>query len=91
MNSTVTTKGQVTIPKAMREHLKLAAGDKVVFAYLNDGGLRIDATRPPRKAGRKGKSRFEALRGVAKLDMRTDDLMRLLRGYDLDAEDPGFK
>ena len=91
MDSTVTTKGQVTIPKEMREHLNLVAGDKVVFAYLNDGSIRIAAARPARKSRRKGKSRFEALRGVAKLDMRTDDLMRLLRGYDLDADDPGFK
>ena len=91
MDSTVTTKGQVTIPKAMREHLKLAAGDKVVFGYLGDGGIRIVAAHPAKAGARKGRSRFEALRGAARLDMRTDDLMRLLRGYDLDAKDPGFR
>ncbi len=91
MNSTVTTKGQVTIPKAMREHLSIAPGDQVVFEYLNDGRVSIAPARPPRKGGRKVKSRFAAFRGVAKLDMRTDDLMRLLRGYDQDGGDPGFK
>ena len=33
MESTVTAKGQVTIPKAMRKHLELEPGDKVIFTY----------------------------------------------------------
>jgi len=91
MGSTMTVKGQVTIPKAMREFLNLAPGDKVEFAYLADGGVRVEAARPARASGRRGKSRFAALRGRLALDARTDDLMRLLRGYDEDAKDPGFR
>lgn len=91
MDSTMTVKGQVTIPKAMREFLDLAPGDKVEFAYLEDGGVRVSAARPGRKASRRGRSRFGALRGRLKLDARTADVMRLLRGYDEDAADPGFK
>ena len=90
MNSTITVKGQITIPKAMRQYLGLAPGDKVTFAFLEDGGIRI-APAAPRKAGRPPKSRFAAVRGRLKLGARTDDLMRLLRGYDQDAKDPGFK
>lgn len=48
------------------------------------------------KAGRSSKrarprSRFAALRGTRKSGMTTDEIMNLLRGYDEDAHDPGFK
>jgi antitoxin PrlF len=41
MESAITTKGQITIPKAQRERLKLAAGDKVKFFVHPDGTLAI--------------------------------------------------
>lgn len=89
MDSTVTTKGQVTIPKAMREYLKLEPGDKVVFTYLEGHGVRIEPGT--RGRGRKAsKGRFAALRGRAGMAPRTDALMELLRGYGQDAKDPGF-
>ncbi len=91
MNSTVTIKGQITIPKAMREHLNLAAGDKVAFAYLKDGGIRIERAGRAKTRRSPSKGRFAALRGRARLHARTDELMSLLRGYDLDGKDPGFK
>jgi len=90
MDSTVTTKGQVTIPKAMREYLRLEPGDKVVFTYLEARGVRIE----PAGRGRGGKAaqgRFAALRGRAGKAPRTDALMELLRGYGEDAKDPGFR
>jgi AbrB family looped-hinge helix DNA binding protein len=34
--STVSEKGQVTIPKEAREHLKVGAGDKVLFKVEGD-------------------------------------------------------
>jgi antitoxin PrlF len=90
MDSTMTTKGQVTIPKAMRDYLSLEPGDKVVFAYLEGGGIRIEPAK--RSHARKlPKSRFAALRGRASGDIRTDELMRLLRGYADDPKDPGFR
>jgi len=50
----------------------------------------------PGKAGRSSKrarpgSRFAALRGTRKTGMSTDEIMNLLRGYDEDPNDPGFK
>jgi antitoxin PrlF len=90
MDSTITTKGQVTIPKAMRDYLRLSPGDRVVFTYLEDGGIKLGpAQRQPTR--KPSKSRFAALRGRASANVRTDDLMRLLRGYDADAKDPGFR
>jgi antitoxin PrlF len=35
--STITAKGQTTIPKKIREHLKLQPGDKVDFVIAEDG------------------------------------------------------
>ena len=35
--STVTSKGQITIPKEIREFLKVKAADHVVFVPLEDG------------------------------------------------------
>jgi AbrB family looped-hinge helix DNA binding protein len=90
MDSTVTVKGQVTIPKAMREYLGLEPGDKVVFTYLASGGVRIDPARRGR-GGKTPKGRFAALRGRAGKAPRTDVLMELLRGYGEDAKDPGFR
>ena len=48
------------------------------------------------KAGRPSKrfrprSRFAALRGTRMTGMTTDQIMNLLRGYDEDARDPGFR
>jgi len=86
----MTVKGQITIPKAMREYLGLSPGDAVVFAFLEDGGIRV-APALTVKAAKAGKSRFASVRGKLKMDARTDELMRLLRGYDEDANDPGFR
>jgi AbrB family looped-hinge helix DNA binding protein len=35
--TTLTSKGQVTIPQKVREHLGLGAGDKVDFVIASDG------------------------------------------------------
>ncbi len=89
-SSTLTIKGQVTIPKRLRDYLGLSPGDTVRFEYMDDGAVRILA---PRKSGQgKGRkaSRFSALRGTRKTGMSTDEIMSLLRGYGDDAGDPGF-
>ncbi|UCD78879.1 MAG: type II toxin-antitoxin system PrlF family antitoxin [Desulfobacterales bacterium] len=37
ITGTVTSKGQITIPKEIREFLKVEASDQVVFVPLDDG------------------------------------------------------
>ena len=41
MESSITSKGQITIPKAIRDQLHLAPGDKVKFFIQPDGRLVI--------------------------------------------------
>ena len=39
--STLTSKGQVTIPKTVRERLHLRTGDKLDFRVEEDGTIRV--------------------------------------------------
>ena len=39
MESAITTKGQATIPKVIREHLGLKPGDRLKFFIHPDGGV----------------------------------------------------
>jgi len=47
MESTLTTKGQITIPKAVRDSLRLQTGDKVYFDIAPDGSVRLVARNRP--------------------------------------------
>lgn len=76
--STMTSKGQVTIPKTIREALGLEPGSEVVFDLTTEGAVLVHGKKPA--AGKK--DRFDAARGKADVAWRTDDLMRLLRGDD---------
>lgn len=77
MSTTLTSKGQVTIPKQIRDALNLAPGCAVDFAVNREGEVVIHKAdaRPSRKS-----DRFEAARGKADVKWRTVDLMALLRG-----------
>ena len=39
--ATITSKGQVTIPKDVRERLRLRKGDRIEFVLEEDGAFRI--------------------------------------------------
>jgi AbrB family looped-hinge helix DNA binding protein len=45
--STITSKGQITIPKAVREALHLEVGDKVYFDVRDDGTVVLRARNAP--------------------------------------------
>lgn len=48
MESALTIKGQATIPKAIREHLGLKAGDRVKFFFHPDGSVVLLPKLPAR-------------------------------------------
>jgi antitoxin PrlF len=44
--TTVTSKGQVTIPKEVRQRLGLRQGDQLIFRFEDGGKLIVEAARP---------------------------------------------
>lgn len=40
--ATVTSKGQITIPKAVRDELGIREGDRVAFRVLDDGSVVVE-------------------------------------------------
>ncbi|SDF03259.1 AbrB/MazE/SpoVT family DNA-binding domain-containing protein [Halorientalis regularis] len=66
----VTEKGQVTIPKSIREELGIRPGDEITFVETEEGYVvRKDVDE----------SRFEKWRGVADTDDTVTDRMDELR------------
>lgn len=74
----MTVKGQVTIPKRLREHLGLQSGSDVDFELAEDGRVILK----PHQAI--PENRFARLRGSAKPGMTTDEIMALTRGEEDD-------
>ena len=69
----VTIKGQVTIPRRVREILGIASGTDVEF--LEENGrfyiMKVSKNKPTKKYGK--------LRGIASARMSTDEIMKLTR------------
>jgi AbrB family looped-hinge helix DNA binding protein len=43
--ATVTSKGQITVPNALRQALGVAAGDRLRFVRTTDGTVRLEARK----------------------------------------------
>jgi antitoxin PrlF len=72
----VTRKGQVTIPKPVRDRLGINPGTQVDFELADDGRAFL------RRVGKRiaKPSRFERIRGTATSGLTTDEIMALTRG-----------
>jgi AbrB family looped-hinge helix DNA binding protein len=74
--SKITSKGQITLPIAIRRQLGLSEGDHVVFDVDETGVVKL---RPER-----GENRFEKYRGVGagylKTRLEVEQWLRELRG-----------
>lgn len=73
----LTSKGQVTIPKAFREAIGVHPNSPVRFE-LKNGTLIISGT-PHSKRGNRP---VDALRGTATTGLTTNEIMRMTRGED---------
>lgn len=82
MSTTLTVKGQVTIPKPIRDAMGLTPGTFIDFAVNRDGEVVLHkAVKVPNTRNKRPPAdRFEAARGKADVPWKTQDLMALLRG-----------
>jgi antitoxin PrlF len=72
--TTMTVKGQVTVPKPLRDALGLKPGSSVEFEYAGPGRATM------RASGKKATNRFRRVRGSLKERLSTDEILALLRG-----------
>jgi antitoxin PrlF len=75
MATKVTSKGQVTIPKPVRDRLGITAGSAVDFRIDADGQVVLQKV-----AGPQAKSPIEKWRGSVAPGLSTDDIMAMTRG-----------
>ncbi len=77
MSTVVTSKGQVTIPKKVRDYLGIRPGSAVDFELAADGRVVLVKAGG---SGARAASRFARVRGSATAGMSTDEIMALTRG-----------
>jgi AbrB family looped-hinge helix DNA binding protein len=83
MATTLTSKGQVTIPKRIRDAMQLVPGAAVEFSVNTAGEVVLHPPRPAKGVRTPpARDRFDAVRGRADVPWRTDALMKLLRADD---------
>ena len=95
----VTSKGQVTIPKDVREKLKIHSGDEVGFREEGQSIIleNISAAGVSRRSGERLQKFFDTVERLKRegrilpLGMTVDEYMEMIRGYSEDADDPGFQ
>jgi antitoxin PrlF len=74
MPTKLTSKGQVTVPKSVRDYLGLKPGSAVTFERLPSGEVVL---RPAKK---RAATPFARLRGRATVHMTTQEILALTRG-----------
>lgn len=83
VTSTITSKGQVTIPVAIRQHLGVKTGDKIVFIVEAEGTVRLTASRYPGIASLRGAA------GALKRPLSWSEVVEIARDNHLANSDPG--
>lgn len=79
MAHTVTSKGQVTIPKKVRERLGIEAGSVVAFELTEGGEVVLRPVAAGRRRVPVSRSRMARLRGRATVSMGTEEILALTR------------
>ncbi len=86
MATTVTSKGQVTIPKHVRDAMKIKPGTKIAIELSGDDEAILRKVRPVEKGliDSTAPSAPQRSNGIR----TTDEYMEFIRGYE---DDPGLK
>jgi antitoxin PrlF len=79
---TVSSKGQVVIPKAVREHLGIAQGDKITFVLESEGKVALKATKYPTIASLRGAA------GTLKTSIAWEEMREIAREDHLNIGNP---
>jgi AbrB family looped-hinge helix DNA binding protein len=77
MKKTITSRGQVTLPKSVREAVGLKPGDEVEVRATASGGVYVEkaGTQPTYETRLRALAERRPIRGVT-----TDEMTELLRG-----------
>jgi len=95
----ITSKGQVTIPKAVRDRLGVKPGDDIGFREEGQTVVvfsdeKTTHKNPPTGFAQRIADYCENLRREGRLEplgMTVDEYIDEIRGYSQDANDPGFQ
>ncbi len=79
MSYAITSKGQVTIPKKVRDHLGVEPGASIAFRLNDKGEVVIEAVDKPRPLPR---GDIDSVVGIFGPGPSTDEIMKMLRGDD---------
>ena len=75
--ATVTSKGQITVPNALRQALGVAAGDRLRFVRGADGTIRLEARKRRRIVDFARANAFRAGEAGVDLDKAIDEAITL--------------
>jgi antitoxin PrlF len=81
MSYSLTVKSQVTLPKAMRQHLGVQPGSAIDYEALPDGRVAIFPVKPP-AAKDTGSNPFRKFIGIGCAQLSTEEILRETRGED---------
>lgn len=77
MSYALTVKSQVTVPKAIRQHLRVVPGQSIDYEPLPDGSVRMTAANKPAED-----NPFLKFVGIGIRRRPTEEIMRETRGED---------
>jgi len=77
MSYTLTVKSQVTVPKAIRQHLHVVPGQSIDYEPMPDGSVRVTAAKKPAED-----NPFLKFVGIGIRRRSTEEIMRETRGED---------
>ena len=87
MATTLTSKGQVTIPKKVRDAVGLKPGDHVDFVVGDSGDVVLRRAGPESRSPTPDPDRFQKVRGCADYKWpSTHEYMKFIRGDDYDQD-----